>query len=197
MNSLPRFTSGNLKGEDAAVNEISTPSLQPDCSNCAALCCVVFAFDKSESFAIDKRAGEVCPNLEETGRCGIFASRADLGFKGCVSYDCYGAGQLITQEVFEGRSWRDDSRLTQPMGEALSVLRRIHEQLLLLRSASRLPLTQEECSTLEKLHAELDPGKRWTQNGLQEFPIETAIGEVAVFLRSLRHHLEQMPSEHI
>ncbi|MCX2722741.1 hypothetical protein [Roseibium salinum] len=132
-------------------------NLEADCSNCAALCCVVFAFDQSESFAIDKAAGEVCPNLDDCGQCTVFADRTTLGFKGCIAYDCYGAGQRVTQEVFQGRSWRQDPRLMVPMGAALSVLRRIHEQLMLLRTAADLPLDAAEHSQAKDLTRTLTP----------------------------------------
>lgn len=163
--------------------------LEPDCSNCAALCCVVFAFDKSESFAIDKAAGEVCPNLENCGRCGVFGDRATLGFKGCITYDCYGAGQRVTQEVFNGRSWRQDPRLTEPMGAALSVLRRIHEQISLIRTACALPLDADERSNAKHLEHVLTPVTGWTEASLQMFPIDEVTKDVAHFLRSLRRHI--------
>ncbi|WP_428648368.1 hypothetical protein [Roseibium sp.] len=165
--------------------------LKSDCANCAALCCVVFAFDKSESFALDKKAGEACPNLTGAGKCSVFEDREKLGFKGCIAYDCFGAGQRVTQEVFKGKSWKDDIRLMTGMGEALSVLRRIHEQLVLLESAAKLPLTREERNRLRDLQATLAPEADWTQANLNAFPLETNIKEVATFLQGLRHHMER------
>jgi len=163
--------------------------LKPDCPNCAALCCVVFAFDKSESFAIDKAAGEVCPNLDKANRCRVFEDRDRLGFSGCRTYDCYGAGQRVSQEIFFGKSWRSDPRLIEPMGAALSVLRRIHELLLLLRTAEGLPLSAEEKETLEAFRRTLAPEKDWTETGLQIFPVDRVSRDIAAFLRGLRHHV--------
>lgn len=163
--------------------------LRPDCANCAALCCVVFAFDESESFAIDKAAGEVCPNLSDCGGCEIFSDRETLGFRGCISYDCHGAGQVVTQEVFKGRSWRDDATLTERMGAALSVLRQIHEQLLLLETAEKLPLEAEERNQLADLKASLSPATSWTEEGLRDYPLESTIRRVRAFLTGLRRHV--------
>lgn len=168
--------------------------LTPDCSSCAALCCVVFAFDKSESFGIDKAACEVCPNLDDTDRCSIFEDRETLGFRGCITYDCHGAGQRVTNEVFSGIGWRDNPALTAPMGEALSVLRRIHELLLLLESAGHLSLSVEELSELQSLENQLDPETRWTEKGLKEFPIDAVGARVGKFLRSLQHHVAARPT---
>ena len=163
--------------------------LSPDCASCAALCCVVFAFDKSESFGNDKAACEVCPNLDNTDRCSIFDERETLGFKGCITYDCHGAGQRVTSEVFKGVSWRDDPALMAPMGAALSVLRRIHELLLLLGSARQLSLSNEELSELLALEKLLDPEEDWSESELQQFPIDAMGARVGRYLRTLQHHV--------
>jgi len=167
-----------------------TPDLKPDCSACAALCCVVFAFDKSESFGLDKAAGEVCPNLASNDRCRIFADRARMGFKGCITYDCYGAGQVVTQEVFKGRSWRNDPGLTDRMGAALSVLRRIHELHLLLQAAGKLPLSEAENDYLCQLSGSLVPNADWTEQTLAVFPVESMENEIKTFLKKLRYHID-------
>ncbi|MEP1930336.1 MAG: hypothetical protein ABJJ37_03565 [Roseibium sp.] len=163
--------------------------LTPDCLNCAALCCVVFPFDKSESFGIDKAAGEICANLSDKCECRIFEDRQQLGFRGCVAYNCYGAGQRVTQEIFSGRSWQDDAKLTHRMGDALSVLRRIHEQLLLLNSAKQLALTEPERHRLEELQLQLSPTVDWTEASLADFAIDDVISNVGQFLQGLKHHL--------
>ncbi|MCV0428672.1 MAG: hypothetical protein K5905_24715 [Roseibium sp.] len=163
--------------------------LEPNCTACAALCCVVFAFDRSESFAIDKAAGEVCPNLDAHQQCKIFSRREHLGFKGCITYTCYGAGQRVSQDVFGGTGWDDDPTLKERMGAALSVLRRIHEQLVLLRSAERLPLDDRERKLHEEIGKILVPETKWSEASLSEFPIDSVTNKVSTFLRSLRHHV--------
>lgn len=171
----------------------SPVSLTPDCSACASLCCVVFAFDRSESFGIDKGAGEVCPNLAPTGLCSIFETREQAGFKGCITYDCQGAGQRVTQEVFGGRHWRDDTALIPAMGEALSVLRRIHALLGLLETAASLPLAPNHVSALTTLQEHLS-SDGWTEQSLRAFQLETAEREVHLLLRDLAAYV-QCPSD--
>ncbi|WP_422376358.1 hypothetical protein [Roseibium sp.] len=175
--------------EESTAPVVQLPDLRPDCSACAALCCVVFPFDKSESFAIDKGAGEVCPNLDDCNKCRVFDGREALGFKGCITYDCFGAGQLVSQIVFKGRSWRDDPALANRMGAALSVLRRIHEQLLLLGTAEKLPLDKKESARLDGLRLELAPDADWTEQALADYPIDATISKISRFLRDLRRHV--------
>lgn len=124
-------------------------SLRADCARCAALCCVALAFDRSGLFAIDKEAGSPCPHLDRCGRCRIHANLAGSGFRGCVEYDCQGAGQRVVQECFGGKSWLENGDLLIPMMEAFLVVRIAHAHLELLATAKGLPLElhQEERRT--------------------------------------------------
>lgn len=160
--------------------------LDPDCTNCAALCCVVFAFDKSESFGLDKAAGEECPNLKTNNSCKIFEERVERGFPGCVSYTCFGAGQRVTQEVFGGASWREEPALKARMGAALSVLRRIHEQLVLLKAARQLPLTPEHSAQIKSFEEILCLNDPWTEETLSRFSIDVVAGEIRNWMKQLR-----------
>ncbi|TYC53870.1 hypothetical protein FMN50_13970 [Rhodobacterales bacterium] len=181
------------RGEEKVISKLRTApehiDLKPDCGRCVSLCCVVFAFDRSESFAVDKAAGEPCPNLAASGTCRIFENRARLGFRGCITYDCHGAGQRVTQDIFQGRSWRDDPALSSRMGSALSVLRRIHGQLTLLQSAEKLPLDSPEREALSDFRQTLCPQSDWTEESLASFKIDAAERDIAQFLRSLRRHI--------
>lgn len=160
--------------------------LVPDCKRCAALCCVSLAFDKSPQFANDKPAGVACPNLVADGRCGIHKDLEHKGYKGCVDYDCHGAGQHVTQVLFEGRSWQDDPKILEPMMEAFWVMRRIHEQLLLLKEAEKMPLTPDRRERLLQLENSLQPKEAWTQRTLTEFSNGPIINDIGTFLKSLR-----------
>ncbi|MCJ7996833.1 hypothetical protein J5N58_20425 [Rhizobium cremeum] len=119
-------------------------SLRSDCERCAALCCVGLAFDRSDLFAIDKEAGSPCPNLNACGRCRIHSNLADVGFRGCVQYDCLGAGQRVVQDFFGGKSWLENADLLAPMMEAFWVTRIAHEHLELLEVATSFPLSRHQ-----------------------------------------------------
>src|SRR5215218_5714701 len=113
--------------------------LRADCANCAGLCCVAPAFAASADFAIDKPAGVACPNLGEDFRCGIHAQLRGRGFPGCTVFDCFGAGQRITQQTFGGRSWREAPELAAAQFAVLPVVRQLHEALWYLLEAETLP----------------------------------------------------------
>jgi hypothetical protein len=113
--------------------------LRADCSRCAGLCCVAPAFAASADFAIDKPAGRPCPNLRDDSRCGIHDRLRDSGFPGCAVFDCFGAGQQLTQVTFGGASWRESGDIAASMFTLLPVMRQLHEVLWHLAEALSLP----------------------------------------------------------
>ena len=92
---------------------------------------MALTFSKSADFAIDKAAGEPCPNLDDAFRCTIHSKLRPEGFRGCTVYDCFGAGQEISRRA--GRSWREQPG--QQLFEALPILRQLHELLWYLAEA--------------------------------------------------------------
>lgn len=160
-------------------------SLTPDCSRCAALCCVVLAFDRGEMFAFDKPACEPCRHLAADG-CQVHADRERLGLRGCIAFDCAGAGQYVTQVMFAGRSWREDPDLARPMGEAFAAMLAVHARLGLLRQARSLSLPDEVLRTLEDLERALQPAAGWTLDDVRAGRAEKAVAGVKAFLESLR-----------
>ncbi|HEX6472480.1 MAG TPA: pentapeptide repeat-containing protein [Streptosporangiaceae bacterium] len=113
--------------------------LRADCASCFGLCCVALRLSASADFAIDKDAGRPCPNLRQDFRCGIHSDLRREGFPGCVAYDCFGAGQKVSQITFGGRDWRRAPEIARPMFEVFPVMRQLHELLWYLAEALRLP----------------------------------------------------------
>lgn len=113
--------------------------LTPECDKCSGLCCVGPAFAASADFAIDKPAGLPCPNLQPDFRCGVHSRLRDLGFSGCVAFDCYGAGQRVTQETFAGVDWKSSPEMAPRIFATFFTVRRLHELLWYLREAMALP----------------------------------------------------------
>jgi uncharacterized protein YjbI with pentapeptide repeats len=113
--------------------------LVADCENCFGLCCVAPAFAASADFAIDKAAGVACPNLAADFRCAIHPSLRQQGFVGCTVYDCFGAGQQVSQVTFAGRDWRRAPETAQQMYEVFPIMRALHELLWYLTEALTLP----------------------------------------------------------
>lgn len=161
------------------------PDLRSDCAACAALCCMALAFDEGEAFAIDKPAGLPCPNLDDEMGCSLYGRLEYEGFKGCARYECQGAGQRVTQEVFGGANWRDDPALTQPMIDAFVAMRKVHEGLELLLAAGRLDLSASLEAEREDLMEDYAPPE-WSEASLAAFLQGDAPARLAAFLPRLR-----------
>ena len=114
-------------------------SLRADCASCFALCCVAPAFSASADFAINKAAGQACPHLRPDFRCGIHTRLRQEGFRGCTVYDCFGAGQKVSQLTFGGQDWRRAPHTAKQMFEVFSTMRDLHELLWYLSEALGLP----------------------------------------------------------
>lgn len=112
--------------------------LRAECSHCFGLCCVAPGFARSADFAFSKPAGQPCRHLQTDFGCGIHAALRGRGLPGCVVYDCFGAGQRVSQHTFGGVSWRARPETAEPMFEAFSVMRQLHELLWLLEEAGAL-----------------------------------------------------------
>ena len=115
------------------MNPLKLPSaLRADCARCAGLCCVVHSFYSVQGFAFDKAAHAACRHLTLENRCGIHTGLSSRGFPGCVSFDCYGAGQRVTQELFAGVSWRASDETAAQMFSAYEVCLALHRLMAML-----------------------------------------------------------------
>ncbi len=128
--------------------------LQSDCGSCFGLCCVALPFAASADFALDKEAGRPCPNLQSDFRCGIHTDLRRRGFSGCTVFDCFGAGQKVSQVTFGGRDWRRAPGTARQMFDVFPVMRQLHELLWYLAEALTLraarPLHTDLRAALEK-----------------------------------------------
>jgi uncharacterized protein YjbI with pentapeptide repeats len=135
--------------------------LRADCASCFGLCCVALAFSASADFAIDKDAGQACPNLQSDFRCGIHKGLRQQGFPGCTVYDCFGAGQKISQITFRGQDWRQAPQTAQQMFDVFPIMRQLHELLWYLTEALTL---QPARPIHDELRVALDQTERLTHD---------------------------------
>ncbi|QUH26199.1 hypothetical protein [Serpentinicella alkaliphila] len=99
-----KYKSGFVFNDGLSLSNIRK-NLQADCQKCFGLCCVALYFSSSEGFPTDKAAGYPCPNLSKNYSCNVHENLIERGFKGCVAYDCFGAGQKVAQSIFHGNDW--------------------------------------------------------------------------------------------
>ena len=161
------------------------PDLQSDCVSCAALCCLALHFDKGSEFAIDKPAGLPCPNLDAGLGCTLYNRLEAESFRGCVAYECKGAGQRVVQELFKGKDWLKHPDLAEPMIAAFAAMRVVHDGIELLATAGTLDLPGALEAERQALLRAYTPPK-WTLDTLLAFTTSGAPVRLRAFLPRLR-----------
>ena len=147
------------------------PSLSADCSSCFGLCCVALPFAKSADFAFDKDAGTPCRHLAGDFRCGIHARLRDKGMSGCTVFDCFGAGQQVSQVTFGGRN--------SPQATVVfPVMRGLHELLWYLTEALALPAAAPLRGELQRAFDDIERRTELPAGELATVDVPAVRGEV-------------------
>ncbi len=131
---------------------MTLPVLQSDCSQCFGLCCVLLPFSAVSGFGVDKPGGRPCLNLLDDDRCGIHATLREDGWPGCTVFECFGAGQQVSQVTYSGVSWREQDNLAE-MAAVLSVMRQLHEMLVHLAEVQRRTPDPESATASAEVEA--------------------------------------------
>ncbi|WP_440111571.1 pentapeptide repeat-containing protein [Paenibacillus sp. QZ-Y1] len=134
----------------------ATLHLSADCEQCFGLCCVALPYGKSSDFAFDKSSGTPCPNLRTDNRCGIHTQLRQKGFKGCTVYDCFGAGQKLSQITYAGKDWRDHPESATEMFDCLPVMKQLHEMMSYVNEMLQRQETQSIHSDLLKAYQDTE-----------------------------------------
>ena len=132
-------------------------NLQAECESCFGLCCVALYFSASEGFPVNKDAGQPCINLQPDFRCSVHNRLSEKGLKGCVAFDCFGAGQKVCQVSFKGQDWMNFPESSKQMFEVFQIMRQLHELLWYLTES----LTLEPARSI---YNELSPMLHETEN---------------------------------
>ncbi|WP_429877178.1 pentapeptide repeat-containing protein [Fictibacillus sp. NRS-1165] len=134
--------------------------LRADCENCFGLCCTALPFAESADFPVSKDGGVPCSNLTIDFRCSIHQKLRRKGFKGCSVYDCFGAGQKVSQITFKGKDWRTDPKRAQNMFTVFPKVQQLQEMLWYLEEARSL---KTSISILDELESVLEETERLTR----------------------------------
>jgi len=130
--------------------------LKADCAKCFGLCCVALYFSASEGFPSDKEPGWPCQHLQSDSRCAVYNDLSQRGLKGCMAFDCFGAGQQVSQISFAGIDWHQASETAPAMFKLFLVMRQIHEMLWYLQDAMQQPTATSIMAELESMLKETD-----------------------------------------
>jgi hypothetical protein len=153
------------------------PDLVADCSRCEALCCSL-PFTRGREFPEDKPDESPCRHVTADHRCGIHERLWADGWLGCVTFDCFGAGQHVVQHVYGGARGADPAERRA----VFAVLRQLHEMRFLLTDpACAASSAAPEAASLAAELAALGEGTPAALAGLEVAPWRARAG--ALFAR--------------
>ncbi|KUO18179.1 pentapeptide repeat-containing protein [Streptomyces dysideae] len=169
--------------QEHTIDLVDLVDLRGDCARCFGLCCVALPFTASADFAVDKAAGQPCRNLQDDHRCGIHARLRQTGFTGCTVYDCFGAGQKVSQVTFGGADWRAGAREdARRMFDVFPVVRQLHELLWYLTEALTLPAARPIRTELRRALEKTEELTRQTPEELGALDVAAHRQDVNVLL---------------
>lgn len=149
-----------------------------DCAKCCGLCCTALYFAKSEGFPQNKAAGVPCQHLCADFKCEIHDELSSRKMKGCMAYDCFGAGQWVTQHVFKGADWRQADKAL--MFDVFIKAVQLHQMLWYLSAANDL---LKDLKLMKEIDGYI--------NEIVEVLNESAVQLAACDVERLRHRVNQ------
>ena len=96
-------------------------------------------------------------------------------------FDCFGAGQQLTQVTFGGRSWRESPEIAAAQFAVLPVMRQLHEMLWYLTEALTLPgatALHDDVRTALETTQQLTAGAPEELASLDVAPHRAAVGDL-------------------
>lgn len=160
-----------MSNQPNSLCDPSRDNLRADCEKCFGLCCVALFFSASEGFPIDKEAGQPCLNLQPDFRCGVHDSLNKQGLKGCIAFDCFGAGQKVSQASFGGQDWVRFPDSAEQMFKVFIIMMQLHELLWYLTEALSLEPTRPIHGELRSMLDETERLTYLSPGSLMEFDV--------------------------
>ncbi len=124
--------------DESYIDKELLEELKIDCSKCSGLCCTALFFSKLDGFPEDKMAGIPCFNLQTDFRCKIHAELTKEKMRGCLSYDCFGAGQKVTQTIYNNMNWHTVPEKAQEIFDVFLIVFQLHQILYFLHEAKTI-----------------------------------------------------------
>ncbi len=129
-------------------------ALKIDCEKCSGLCCVALYCMKTDGFPENKQAGVPCKHLMPDFCCDIHAQLANKKMKGCLAYDCFGAGQKVTQNSYANVNWKTNPEKANEIFRVFRIVFQLHQMAWYLLEAASLNTDKRIGAEVEVLIAQ-------------------------------------------
>ncbi|MEK5083761.1 pentapeptide repeat-containing protein [Bacillus sp. FSL H8-0515] len=167
---------------EVTLHDNTHHSLRADCQHCFGLCCVALPYAKSADFAFDKDGGTPCRNLQSNYQCSIHKDLREKGFRGCSAYECFGAGQKVSQITYEGKDWRTNPETANEMFDIFPIIQQLHEMLWYLHEALSIDIAKPIHHELRTCFEKIDKLTRLSKENLLALQVHEHRAEVNEWL---------------
>jgi len=166
-------------------NEKRLKEFKIDCSQCSGLCCTALFFSKTDGFPENKIAGKPCSKLMDNYSCNIHHELEMRKMKGCMGYDCFGAGQYVTQNIYKGDTWKTLKDKSREIFDVFTMVFQLYQIRYFLEEARTIITAKELWSDIESLINENEELCNSTAENIVEIDIEKYRNKVNILLREV------------
>lgn len=93
---------------------------------------------KADGFPENKVSGKACSHLKKDFQCDIHQELSSKKMRGCLSYDCFGAGQKTTHSFPSSVDWQSSSQQKGAIFDTYTKMFQIHQMRWYLLEAQLL-----------------------------------------------------------
>lgn len=159
--------------------------LKVDCSKCSGLCCTALFFSKIDGFPENKVAGKPCTKLKSDYHCKIHQELEKRNMKGCIGYDCFGAGQHVTQCIYKGETWQTSQEQSQEIFDVFVIVFQLYQIRYFLEESILVIPAKELWSDIKNLINENEALCHSTPKSILDIDIESYRNKVNIILKQV------------
>lgn len=167
-------------------NKERLEQLKVDCSQCSGLCCTALFFSKIDGFPENKIAGKPCTKLQNNYRCKIHHELEKRNMKGCIGYDCFGAGQHVTQCIYKGETtWQTSKEQSKEIFDVFVIIFQLYQIRYFLEESRIVIPAKELWSDIENLIDENEILCNSTKQSILDIDIDSYRNKVNILLKQV------------
>lgn len=159
--------------------------LKVDCSKCSGLCCTALFFSKTDGFPENKEAGKPCIKLQNNYRCRIHHELEKHKMKGCIGYDCFGAGQHVTQYIYKGETWQTSQEQSKEIFDVFVIIFQLYQIRYFLEESKIIIPAKELWGDIQNLINENEALCNSDPQSILEIDIESYRNKVNIILKQV------------
>ena len=163
----------------------SLEQLKIDCSKCSGLCCTALLFMKMDGFPENKKEGKPCSKLQNNYRCKIHNELEKQNMKGCLGYDCFGAGQYVTQCIYKGETWQTLKEKAKEIFDVFIIIFQLYQIRYFLEESKTIIPARELWSDIEKLINENEAICNSNSQNILDTDIDSYRNKVNIILKQV------------